>query len=77
MNSDAVQTSDLLRFHDLENFTPIKPRDYSYKVNDTMDKLKTLEKTHDTVMKENKGKETSYTTDAPEIGGKPQTIKGE
>lgn len=77
MNSDAVQTSDLLRFHDLENFTPVKPRDYSYKVNDTMDKLKTLEKDHETVIKKNKGKETSYTTDAPEIGGKPQTIKGE
>lgn len=74
-NSDAVQTSDLLRFHALKDFSAIKPSDYSYKVDATMDKLKKLEADHLTVMKKNKGKATSYKTDAPELGGKPQTIK--
>ena len=75
-NSDAVQTSDLLRFHDLKGFSKINPGDYSYKVDATMDKLKKLGENHPTVIKKNKGKATPYKTDAPEIGGNPQTIKG-
>jgi len=74
-NSDAVQTSDLLRFHNLPGFKKINPSDYSYKVKDTMAKLAELDKDHPTVEKQHDGKGTTYHTDAPEIGGKPQTIK--
>lgn len=76
VSSDTVQTRDLLRFHDLKGFKKINPGDYSYKVNPTMAKLKELDKDHPTVIKEHDGKATPYYTDAPELGGKPQTIKG-
>lgn len=73
--SDQVQTGDLLRFHTLPGYKPDKASDYSYKKSDTMKALEESDKKKPTsALNKNKGKSTEYKTDAPELGGQPQTI---
>ncbi|WP_072152667.1 LTA synthase family protein [Weissella viridescens] len=73
--SDQVQTGDLLRFHKLAGYKQDDPKNYSYKKNDTLKSLKDLEKKKPTsAMQKTGGKIPEYETNAPELGGEPQTI---
>ncbi len=73
--SDEVQTGDLLRFHNLPGFKKIQRSDYSYSKKDSLAKLKADQKGNEkTVKMQHKGQLTQYDTDAPELGGAPQTI---
>jgi len=75
--SDQVQTGDLLRFYKLPGFKKVNKSDYSYKKSDGLKLLKKMNKDEKTSVKsehDNKTTTSDYVTDAPELGGTPQTI---
>ncbi|MCC6122441.1 LTA synthase family protein [Weissella cibaria] len=76
--SDNVQTGDLLRFYTPEGFKKVKKSDYSYKKSDGLKLLKQMDKKQDTTLKDQHDQKSTmadYVTDAPELGGQPQTIQ--
>ncbi|MBM7618024.1 lipoteichoic acid synthase [Weissella uvarum] len=73
--SDDVQTGDLLRFHKLPGYKKDDAKDYSYKKQDTLSSLAEKQRKKPTsVYKKHDDKYTEYVTNAPELGGTPQTI---
>ncbi|MDA5459034.1 Lipoteichoic acid synthase LtaS Type IIa [Weissella confusa] len=76
--SDDVQTGDLLRFYTPEGFKKVDKKDYSYKKSDGLALLKKMDKQSDTTLIDQHNHTSTmgdYVTDAPELGGQPQTIQ--
>lgn len=76
--SDDVQTGDLLRFYKPDGFKKVNSKDYSYQKANGLKQLKKANKNSDTSAKSKNDNQTTlkdYVTDAPELGGKPQTIQ--
>ncbi|WP_165207021.1 LTA synthase family protein [Weissella sagaensis] len=76
--SDDVQTGDLLRFYKPKDFKKVNIKDYSYQRAKGMSLLQKMNKEHKTSIKaqhDNKSTLKDYVTDAPELGGEPQTIQ--
>ena len=66
--SDRVIYGDLLRFYTPKNFTKVDKSSFTYKYKPAMEKLAEAEKKEKTsALVKNKGKETTYKTDAPEL----------
>ena len=76
--SDDVQTGDLLRFYTPEGFKKVNRKDYSYQKASGLKQLKKANKDNPTSVKAKHNNQSTlkdYITDAPELGGKPQTIQ--
>lgn len=66
--SDRVIYGDLLRFYTPKDFTKVDKSSFTYKYKPAMEKLAEAEKKEKTsALVKNKGKETTYKTDAPEL----------